>query len=174
MNSNLKCDDDLAVSIPPQHKHHVLFIHALASGTSTLVSCCSCIATASARIHATRAVFSCSLTSYMLSLVVDRDQAKGVWWITVLVDPASMTPLTPQSRRRFSFESARSHVLWLHARLVFRAQVLGSASMTNAAKQNASRDRRRFARSTTATQEIVKETSRTKRTEIARCENVGA
>ena len=57
MNSNLKCDDDLAVSIPPQHKHHVLFIRAVARGTSTLVSCCSCTATASARIHATRAVF---------------------------------------------------------------------------------------------------------------------
>ena len=110
----------------------------------------------------------------MLSLVVDRDQAKGVWWTTVLVDPASMTPLTPQWRLRFSFESADGHVLWLDARLVFRAQVVGSASMTNAAKQNASRDRRRFAWSTTATQEIVKETSRTKPTEFARCENVGA
>ena len=166
MNSNLKCDDDLAVSIPPQHKHHVLFIRAVARGTSTLVSCCSCIATASGRIHATRAVFLCSLTSYMLSLVVDRDQTKGVWWITVLVGPAIMTPLTPQSRLRFSFESARSHVLF--------AQVVGSASMTNAAKQNASRDRRRFAWSATATQEIVKETSRTKPTELAKCENVGA
>ena len=49
----------------------------LARRTSRSVSFCSLIAEASARIHATRTVFLFSLlTSYMLSLVVDRGHGK--------------------------------------------------------------------------------------------------
>ena len=124
----------------------------------------SLIAEASARIHATRAVFLVTLTSYMLSLVVDRDHAKGAWWITVLVGKVSATPVTPQSRRRFSSETADGHVVWVDARLVFHVQVVGAARMTNAVKQNASRDFLRFAVSITGTQEVAKEIRRTKDT----------
>ena len=92
----------------------------LASRTSRLVSFCSLIAEASAGTHATRTVFLFSLlTSSMLSLVVDRYHAKVVWWITALVGPVSTTPVSPQSRRPFSKESADGSVMWVDARWCF-------------------------------------------------------
>ena len=61
----------------------------------------------------------------MLSFVVDRDHAKVVWWITALVGPVSTAPVSPQSRRPFSKESSNGSVMWVDARSVFCAQVVG-------------------------------------------------
>ena len=69
--------------------------------------------------------FLFSLTFYMLSFVVDRDHAKVVWWITALVGPVSTAPVSPQSRRPFSKESSNGSVMWVDARSVFCAQVVG-------------------------------------------------
>ena len=62
----------------------------------------------------------------MLSLVVDRDHAKVVWWITALVGPVSTTPVSPLSRRPFSKENADGPVMWVDARSLFHAQVVGA------------------------------------------------